>query len=139
MDFNDNYFDDDFYNEDCDDFLRLAGCIYEHYLESVSEDDFIINPPQMQKFIDLVNFISKKSKKERFEVDPLLFSKKDCNAEITIRGFVLDLYLGEVAEFCNLVKDSCNIYLETNRNNEICLTILFKDVFVRKDESDYLA
>ena len=70
--FEDFYFDDNFENGSLtsnmsDDFLKFAVDVYEDYLASVSEDDFIVNSPQMRKFIDIVNFFIKP-----------LFSTIDC-------------------------------------------------------------
>ena len=132
MDFNDDYFDENEY-EECKDFLKFAVDVYESYLESVSEDDFVINPFQMYKFINIVNFLSKIAKENNYEIEPLLFSKKDCNAEITIRSTVFCLIMNEVSEFCNLVKEACNITFEGNLDGEVLLTILVKDVFKQKD------
>ena len=136
--FEDFYFDDNFENGSLtsnmsDDFLKFAVDVYEDYLASVSEDDFIVNSPQMRKFIDIVNFFIKKARKNNIEIEPLIFSKKDCNAEVSVRGYLLDLYRKEIPEFFNLAKEATNITVECNLDNEVILTVLVCDVFKRKN------
>lgn len=40
------------------DQLTVAYRIYEKYLETLSDDDYVVNPPQMKKLNEIIDFIT---------------------------------------------------------------------------------
>lgn len=123
---------------DMDDqwFIKKFGQIYERVMALRSNDDYVVNPVQMDKFLDLVSFFMRKANeyKEDF-VEIERTEQKQEFGGVTATFVVFDLH-GEnnVAAFCKVLRCCSAVCVEATEDGAVCISCTVPRVFVRDHE-----
>ena len=112
-------------------FLKKFGEIYNEVMALRRNEDFVVNPRQMDKFLDLVNFFLHHLEDE----DSVEIEQNDpkCGiGSVTATFLVMTLRGDEVSEFCKVLK-CCSVVSIDSCEDGACISCTVPDVFVRKD------
>jgi len=121
--------------QDHDDewFIKKFGQIYERVMELRENNDYVVNPGQMDKFLDLISFFM--SKASKYDDDFVEIEKNDPKQEfggVTATFVVFDLHgAAEVQGFCKVLKCCSAISIEATSDGMVCISCTVPDVFVR--------
>lgn len=113
-------------------FIQKFGEIYKQVMSLRKNDDYVVNPRQMDRFLDLVNFflhhIDEDGEVEIEENEP-----KTGIGGVTATFLVLTLRGEEVVEFCKVMK-YCSAVSIDSCDDGACISCTVPEVFVRKTE-----
>ena len=113
------------------------GKIYAAIMAMRRNEDFVVNPIQMDKFLDLVNFFCKKAEEEPDDfVDASGFQPKEQNGDVTATFQVFDIWGDEVPEFCDVLRACSVVTIDPGPGDKVCINCTVPEVFVRKDGKD---
>lgn len=117
------------------DFVGKFGALYNKVMALRKDSDYVVNPIQMDRFLDLVQFFLRKSRDaSKSDVDPHGFRPRECHGGVTATFIVFDLGgIDEVSEFCKVLKHCSAVSIDAQDGYKICISCTVPDVFVRKD------
>lgn len=117
---------------DDDWFVQKFGEIYKQVIGLRRNDDYVVNPRQMDRFLDLVNFflhhIDNSGDVEIEENEP-----KNEIGGVTATFLVMTLRGDEVQDFCKNLKCCSAISIDSCEDGA-CISCTVPKVFVRKTE-----
>lgn len=117
---------------DDDWFIKKFGQIYNQVMALRRNDDYIVNPRQMDKFLDLVNFFLHHTEEDdRVEIERT--EPKQGFGGVTATFLVMTLRGDEVLDFSKVLK-CCSAVSIDSCDDGACISCTVPDVFVRKDE-----
>ena len=115
------------------DLVGQFGRIYQSIMAIRKNDDYVVNPVQMDKFLDLVSFFCRKADEEPDDfVDTTGFQPKEENGDVTAVFQVFDIWGDEVPEFCEVLKACSVVTIDANTNSQVCINCTVPGVFVHK-------
>lgn len=113
-------------------FIKKFGEIYNRVMSLRKNEDYVVNPRQMDRFLDLVNFflhhVDEDGNVEIEENEP-----KTGLGGVTATFLVMTLRGDEVTEFCNVMK-CCSAVSIDSCDDGACISCTVPEVFVRKAE-----
>lgn len=121
---------------DMDDvwFVKKFGQIYERVMALRTNEDFVVNPVQMDKFLDLVSFFMRKA--SEFDDDFVEIEKTEPKQEFggVTATFVVFSLVGqpEVSDFCKVLRCCSAVSIDATTDSTICISCTVPNVFVHK-------
>lgn len=113
-------------------FIKKFGEIYNRVMSLRKNDDYVVNPRQMDRFLDLVNFFLHHTE-EGDSVEIEENEPKNGFGGVTATFLVMTLRNEEVSEFCKVLK-CCSAVSIDSCDDGACISCTVPNVFVRKDE-----
>ena len=111
------------------------GKLYNQIMALRSDKDYVPNPPQMDKFLDLVQFfLNKKRESSEATVDPNGFSPRECHGGVTATFIVFDVSGDEVKEFSKVLKNCTAVSIDAVGDSMVEISCTVPNVFVHKSE-----
>ena len=110
------------------------GRVYDRIMSLRNDDDYVVNPVQMSKFLDLVNFFfRKKIEDDDIEVNPYEFKPREQHGGVTATFIVFDLSgNAEVTDFCEVLKSCSAVTIDVVDREKVSISCTVPDVFVHK-------
>ena len=123
------------YNE-MQDFVGKFGQLYNKVMALRKNEDYVVNPIQMDRFLDLVQFFIRKSKDaSESSVETANFQPKECHGGVTATFIVFDLGgSDEVQEFCKVLKHCSAVSIDVVDDYKVSISCTVPNVFVRKTD-----
>lgn len=119
---------------DDDWFIKKFGEIYEEVIALRDNDDYVVNPGQMDKFLDLISFFMGKAAKyddDYVEIEKL--EKKQEFGGVTATFVVFSLSgVDEVSEFCKVLKCCSAVSVDVVDEYKVCISCTVPDIFILK-------
>ena len=123
------------YSEMPQDLASKFGQLYNKVMAVRKDEDYVVNPIQMDRFLDLVQFFIRKSKESTdSKVDPNGFTPKECHGGVTATFIVFDIYGDEVPEFCKVLKHCSAVTVDCIGDSLVQISCTVPNVFVHKPE-----
>ena len=117
-------------------FIKKFGQVYERVMELRMNDDYVVNPSQMDKFLDLVSFFMRKA--NEYKEDFVEIEKTEPKQEfggVTATFVVFDLHGEEdVQGFCKVLKCCSAVGVEATDDGMVCISCTVPHVFVCPDD-----
>lgn len=127
MDFfeNENYMNDEAY-------VTEVAKLYDKVLKLRKDEDYVINPEQMNKFLDIVSFFAKKKVTDDAELVPIELIPKELHGGLTAKFVVFHLFSDDIPEFCDALMGASAFTVETDLDNKVCISVTVPNVYVKK-------
>lgn len=113
------------------------GKVYAAILAMRKDSDYVVDPKQMDKFLDLVSFFCHKADEEPGDfVDVKNCHPKEENGDVTATFQVFDIWGDEVSRFCEVLKECSVVAIDPGPGDKVCISCTVPGVFVRADGKD---
>lgn len=118
------------------DFFTYFGRLYEQELNRRRNEDYEVNPIQMDRFLTLLHFLQDKVNPEFDEgIEPFhLEAKEECGG-FSADFCVFDLYGDEIPVFAEMLSWCSAISIDATTESQICISITVPDIFVRRENA----
>lgn len=119
---------------DDEEWCKAVGRAYHSVYDKLDDRDFVVNPPQMEKFAKVFRFFKKVAKNLGGKMRPMDISPKERCCGITMRIPAFDIWGDDVREFCDAISglSALGFYPVNDRCIDISTNV--PDVFIHKDE-----
>lgn len=119
------------------DFFTYFGRLYEQELNRRRNEDYEVNPLQMDRFLTLLHFLQHKVNPEFDEgIEPFhLEAKEECGG-FSADFYVFDLYGDEIPVFAEMLSWCSAISIDATTESQICISITVPDIFVRREDAE---
>ncbi len=110
--------------------IRLFAQMYEAEMNRRRNEDYEINPEQMDKFLELLYFFRKKVDPEFDEgIEPFNIEAKEEHGGFSARFCVFDLHGEEIGEFARLIGCCTAVSIDVVNNSQICISVTVPEIF----------
>lgn len=115
-----------------EEYVRRLGILYNKVLSLRKDTDYIVNQPQMDKLIAVLEFFIDTAKDLDGHLEPVKLTPKEEHGGVTATFLVFDLYDEKVLRFCEVMKGCSAITIDTTSDGEVCISCTVPNVFVHK-------
>lgn len=112
-------------------FIKKFGQIYDAVMNLRKNEDYVVNPVQMDRFLDLVQFFIKKAEEYGDKVEIEKTEPKQEFGGVTARFVVFGVHGDEVREFCKVLKYCSAISIDVV-GDEVCISCTVPNIFAPK-------
>lgn len=116
-------------------FVERLGELYNSVMDMRTDDDYVVNQPQMEKFVDVVEFFMEMANKNDGELQPLKLSPKRENAGVTATFILFDVYGDDIAKFSDCIRKVSAFSINPTINEKVCISVTVPEVFRPKNEA----
>ncbi len=117
-----------------EEYVRRLGKLYEKVLSLRENDDYVINQPQMDKLVEVVDFFLDTARECNGEVEPVKLIPKEEHGDVTATFIVFDIYGDAIQRFCDVIKHTSAITIDVAENDKVCISVTVPNVFVPKNK-----
>lgn len=119
------------------DQLTVAYRIYEKYLETLSDDDYAVNPPQMKKLNEIIDFITENFDDAEIIIDDM--RKKVEHAWMTVRLYTVNIRGQEnlvkfFKEFTRLLQYVTAFDIDARLDGMVEIRITVPSIYIHKSK-----
>lgn len=115
-----------------EEYVRRLGILYDKVLSLRKDADYIVNQPQMDKLIAVLEFFIDSAKDLDGKVEPVNLKPREEHGGVTATFLVFDLYAEKVLRFCDVMRACSAITIDTTSDGEVCISCTVSEVFVHK-------
>lgn len=118
---------------DNESYVKRLGEIYHKVMDLRTDDNYVVNQPQMEKLTDVLNFFLDMSNKCNGEVEPVALIPKEEHGGVTAKFVVFDIFGDDIQRFCEVIKHTSALTIDSELDNKICISVTVPEVFVPKN------
>lgn len=113
--------------------VRLAT-MYNEVLALRKDDDYAVNQPQMDKFVEVLKFYLDAASDLNGTVEPVEFSPTHEHGGVTAVFQVFDLFGDQVQRFCKVMSSCSALSVDVTDEDKVCISCTVPNVFIQKSE-----
>lgn len=115
------------------EYVRHLGQLYERVLSMCKDSDYVINQPQMDKFVEVLNFFKEEALRLEGDVGPINLVPREEHGGITATFLVFSLN-GEqqVQKFCDVIRYCSAFGFEALPSGDVSVDVTVPNVFVKR-------
>ena len=103
---------------------------YHKEMEDFDPDEYQINPQQLQKLVDLIDFFKKAAKDLGGKIESIDIDPAAPPNGITANFVVFDLFGEDVQRFCEVIRHCSAISMDVTINDEVSISCTVPNVFM---------
>lgn len=112
-------------------FVKEFGEQYLALLEKAENMHYKVNEVQFKKLVNLCEFFKNYIEENGGEAEPIDLNPAEIHSGLTVKFVVFDISGNEIQEFCEVVKNTTALSLDTTADGEVCISMTVPDVFVK--------
>lgn len=112
-----------------EEYVKRLGQLYDKVLSLRDDDDFVINQPQMDKLIEVLNFFLDTAEKSNGKVEPVKLVPRAEHGGVTATFVVFDIYGEDIQKYCDVMRHTSAITIDGTEDG-ICISVTVPEVFV---------
>ena len=115
-----------------EEYVSRLGKLYDKILSLRRDDEYIINQPQFEKLIEVLNFFMDSAKDGSGKVEPVKLIPREEHGGVTATFLAFDIYGEAVQKFCEVMRFTSAITIDATTQGEVCISVTVPEVFVHK-------
>lgn len=112
-----------------EEYVKRLGQLYEKVLSLRDDDNYVINQPQMDKLIEVLNFFLDAAQKCNGKVEPVKLTPRAEHGGVTATFIVFDIYGDDIKQYCKVMSYASAITIDGTEDG-ICISVTVPEVFV---------
>lgn len=112
-----------------EEYVKRLGQLYEKVLSLRDDDNYVINQPQMDKLIEVLNFFLDAAQKCNGKVEPVRLTPRAEHGGVTATFLVFDIYGEDIQKYCKVMSYTSAITIDATEDG-ICMSVTVPEVFV---------
>lgn len=114
-----------------EEYVRKLGIMYQKILDARSDEDFIVNQPQMDKLMKIVEFFVDATMRLKGSVEKVDIAPREEHGGVTARFIIFTVRGDTVQKFCDVMRFCSAISIDST-DEGICISCTVPNVFVHK-------
>lgn len=116
-----------------EEYVRRLGILYDKVMSLRDDRDYVVNQPQMDKFVEVVEFFMDETRKQGGELEPIELSPHEEHGGLTATFILFSIRGATVQRFCSVMSACTAISIDPLVDGEhICISCTIPNVFVHK-------
>lgn len=112
-----------------EEFIKQLGKAYEQIISIRKDDDYVVNPPQMNKFVEVAEFFTDLAEKGNGKVDTIVLSPREEHGGVTATFLVFHIYGEDIAKFSKVISYTSAVSIDSTEDGA-CISVTVPNVFV---------
>lgn len=112
-------------------FVKEFGEQYLALLEKAEKMHYTVNEVQYRKLVNLCKFFKNYIEENGGKAEPIDLNPAEIHSGLTVEFVVFNIIGNEIQEFCEVVKDTTALSLDTTTDGKVCISMTVPDVFVK--------
>lgn len=113
-------------------YVQRLGFIYNKVLSLRKDGDYIVNQPQMDKLVAVIDFFLDAAKRLDGKLEAVDLTPKEEHGGVTATFHVFDLHGEAIQRFCDVMRGCSAIGIDTTIDGKVCIDFTIPNVFVHK-------
>ena len=114
-----------------EEYVRRLGILYQKVLDLRTDDDYVVNQPQMDRLMSIMEFFLDAAERLDGEVQPVKLIPREEHGGVTASFLVFDIYGDDVQKFCDVMRFASTIGIDATEDG-VCIECTVPNVFVHK-------
>ena len=114
------------------EFAQRLGVMYNEVLKLRSDNDYAVNQPQMDKFLDVLKFYLDIAIDLTGDVEPVDLVPSREHGGVTATFQVFDLFGENVQRFCRVMSGCSALSIDITDEDKVCISCTVPNVFIQK-------
>lgn len=115
-----------------EEYVRRLGMMYDKILSLRKDSDYVVNQPQMDKLVELLDYFLTKAKALDGEVQKVNLKPAEIHGGVTAHFLVFDTHGEDVQKFCKVLSYCSAIGIDALESGDVCIDCTIPDVFIPK-------
>lgn len=111
------------------EYVERLGKLYDKVLHLRNDDNYVINQPQMDKLIEVLNFFLDTAQKCNGQVEPVKLIPRAEHGGVTATFVVFDIIGDDIQRYCDVMRYTSAITIDSTEDG-ICISVTVPEVFV---------
>lgn len=117
--------------------IRWFARMYEAEMNRRRNEDFEVNPEQMDKFLELLHFFRDKVDSDFDDgIEPFHMEAKEEHGGFSASFCVFDLCGEEITEFARLISYCSAVSIDVVSDSQVCISLTVPNVFQERGISE---
>lgn len=112
-------------------FVKKFGKQYLTLLEKAETMHYTVNEVQFEKLINLCNFFQDYIKENGGKAEPINLNPAEIHSGLTVEFVLFNIIGNEIQEFCEAIKGTTALSIDTTTDGKVCISMTVPDIFVR--------
>ncbi len=112
-------------------FVKKFGEQYLALLEKAKTMHYAVNEVQFEKLVNLCNFFQDYIKENGGKAEPIDLNPAEIHSGLTVEFVLFNIIGNEIREFCEAIKGTTALSIDTTKDGKVCISMTVPDVFVR--------
>ena len=114
------------------EYVKRITQLYGAVLSLRKDDNYVVNQPQMDKFVEVLDFFMNAARKSNGNVEPVKLTPKEEHGGVTATFIVFDIYGEDIEKYCKVISYTSAITIDGTEDG-ICISVTVPEVFVPKN------
>ncbi len=114
------------------EYVRHIGTLYQMTLSLRDDSDYVVNQPQMDKLLAVLDFFKEAVKDMDGILEAVDLRPKEEHGGITATFLVFHIYEDKVQKFCDVMRECSAIGIDTKLDGSVRISCTVPNVFVHK-------
>lgn len=115
-----------------EEYVRRLGMMYDKILSLRKDSDYVVNQPQMDRLVELLDYFLTKAKVLDGEVQKVNLKPAEIHGGVTAHFLVFDTHGEDVQKFCKVLSYCSAIGIDALESGDVCIDCTIPDVFIPK-------
>lgn len=115
-----------------EEIIKIFGKAYFDYLKKTDDSDFVVNQPQWDLLMDIVEYFQELAEKSGGFIEPVDLQPKITSGGVTLHIELLSMRGKEVTDFCAMLSRVHSFTLDATLDGNAVLSVCVPNVFVKK-------
>lgn len=115
-----------------EEYVRILGKFMQMTFDMRDNKDYTVNPPQMDKFLDIIAFFQEIIDELGGEFEEITATPKEESGGLTASFVVLNVMFDKIERFCDVMRYSSGFCIDTTLDGKTRISLSVPHVFVRK-------
>ena len=114
------------------EYVRRMATLHAYVMSLRKDSDYVINQPQMDKLVELVDFFLKLMKKVSGELQPLSLVPSAEHGGVTAHFWYFSVSGDEIQDFASVIRHCSALSIDCLDTGEVCISCTIPNVFIPK-------
>ena len=117
-----------------EDYIGYLARIYQQMISNRRNEDYEINPIQMEKFLGLLSFFQSRIDPEVDDgIEPFHLEAREEHGGFNADFCVFDLSGEEIPVFAQLISCCSAITIDARTGSQICISLTVSNIFIQRE------
>lgn len=112
-----------------EEYVQRLSNLYAEILSLRKDSDYVVNQPQMDKLVDVLEFFLDTAKRLNGNVEPVRLTPRQEHGGVTATFVVFDIIGDDIIRFCDVMRYTSAITIDGTEDG-ICISVTVPEVFV---------
>lgn len=118
-----------------EEYLRRVGLYYRHIMELRKDSNYVVNQPQMDKLIKVIDFFEDAAKELDGEVKKISIIPSQTSGDVTAYYPVFYIHSEMIERYCDAMRGCSAISIDPTMNEQVCFSCTVPRVFIPIEEA----